>query len=143
VATEQGYEKGVRHVLRYALYPHQGDWREARVWEQGHGFNTPLLAVKQAPHAGDLPRRHSWCAVDCPTVVLSAVRRGARGTVIRVYEASGAKLPRVNVQLGFDAREVFETDMVERGAHKIPDATRRGFSFPLSGFQVKTFEIVG
>jgi alpha-mannosidase len=143
VATEQGYEKGVRHVLRYALYPHQGDWRQARVWEQGHGFNTPLLAIKQAPHPGELPRRHSWCAVDCPTVVLSAVRRGARGTVIRVYEASGAKLPRVNVQLGFECREVFETDMVERGARKIPDATRRGFSFPLSGFQVKTFEIVG
>jgi alpha-mannosidase len=142
VATEQGYEKGVRHVLRYALVPHPGDWRQARVWQEGHGFNTPLIPVKSAPHPGELPAKRSWVSVSEPQVVISAVRRGKRGIVVRVYEAAGRPVASARVELDFAAREVLETDLVERGPRPLPGAGGRGFSFPLAAFQIRTFEIV-
>jgi alpha-mannosidase len=142
VATEQGYEKGVRHTLRYALLPHAGDWRTAKVWEDGHSFNAPLLAVKTSAHGGALPPRHCWISVSDPRVVLSAVKRGRRGILMRVYETTGAAVPRARLELGFDARRVFETDLVERGAAEAPTAGPRTIPLALRGFQVKTFEII-
>lgn len=142
VATEQGYEKGVRYELRYALLPHQGDWRQARVWEQGHSFNTPLIPVKAGPHAGGLPRKLSWISVSDPRVVISAVRRGGRGIVIRLYEASGAAVKDAKIALAFAARQVFETDLVERNPRPIPDVTGREIPVSLSGFQIRTFRII-
>ncbi len=145
VATEQGYEKGVRHLFRYALLPHAGGWREARVWQDGHGFNTPLIPVKTTAHAGPLPKALSWISVSDPRIVLSAVRRGRRGIVVRVYETTGASIAEARLTLSFDAREVFETDLVERGEKRLElggSGSRRELAFGLRGFQVKTFEVV-
>jgi len=143
VATEQGYEKGVRHLFRYALVPHRGDWREAKVWQEGHGFNTPLIPVKSAPHGGELPAKLSWIAVSPPNVVLSAVRRGSRGIVARLYEAAGTPVREARIDLAFDAREVLETDLVERRPRAAGPAKGGSISFSLGSFEIKTFEIVG
>ncbi len=147
VATEQGYEKGVRHLFRYALLPHQGDWRAARVWQEGHAFNTPLIAVKSAAHPGSLPKRQSWISLSEPRVVLSAVKRGKRGIVVRVYETTGAAAKDVRLSHSFPARQVVETDLVERGSTPVPeagarDAGSREVRFGLGPFQIRTFEIM-
>jgi len=141
VATEQGYEKGVKHELRYAYLPHAGDWRQARIWEQGHGFNTPLIAVKTTAHAGALPPRRSWIAASDPRVVLSAVRRGKKGIVVRVYEAAGDDVKDARISLAFPCRAVEETNLVEDdGSPLVADAT--GFAVTLGAFQIRTFQIV-
>jgi alpha-mannosidase len=142
VATEQGYEKGVKHVLRYAFLPHPGDWRAAKVWQHGHGLNTPLIAVKAAPHAGSLPGRFSWVSVSDPRVVISAVKRGARGTVVRLHDMSGTEVKHARVMLGVDAQSVEETDLVERGPRPAEGADRRSFPISLGAFQIRTFEIL-
>ena len=142
VATEQGYEKGVRHVLRYALLPHAGDWKQALVWQEGHAFNTPLIAVKTTAHrGGQLPKKLSWISVSDPRVVLSAVRRGKRGLVVRVYETTGANVADARIALSFEAPTVRETDLVERGSARLAGAGTRELKFGLRGFQVRTFEI--
>jgi alpha-mannosidase len=142
VATEMGYEKGVRHEFHYALLPHAGDWRQARVWEQGHGFTTPLVPVKTSPHAGALPKRHSWISVSDPRVVLSAVRRSGRGIVIRVYETTGAAVKDARITLSCGVREVVETDLVERNPRPLPGQAGREISLPLNGFQIRTIEVI-
>ncbi len=141
VATEQGYEKGVRHTLRYALLPHAGDWRAAGVWQDGHSFNTPLVAVKASVHGGVLPKRHCWISVSDPRIVLSSVKRGKRGIVVRVYETTGAAVT-AKIALSFDARKVYETDLVERGAGEAAMEGPRSIPLSLRGFQVRTFEVV-
>ncbi|MGC8666671.1 MAG: alpha-mannosidase [Chthonomonadales bacterium] len=35
-----------RHTFRLAVVPHHGDWQEAKVWQQGHRFSAPLVAVQ-------------------------------------------------------------------------------------------------
>ncbi len=61
--------------------------------------------------------------------------------MVRVYEASGRPVPDARLALGFEARDVWETDLVERGAKRLNGARGRGFSFSLGAFQIKTFEI--
>jgi alpha-mannosidase len=142
VATELGYEKGVRHELDWAVHPHAGDWKAARVWEQGHAFNTPLVPVKTAAHAGSLPARHSWISVSDPRVVLSAVRRGGRGICVRAYEATGAAAKEARLALSFPAREVVETDLTQRNPRRLDGLQGREIALPLDGFQIRTIEIV-
>jgi alpha-mannosidase len=141
-ATEQGYEKGVRHTFRYGVVAHAGDWRQARVWEEGQGFNTPLVPFKTAPHGGDLPRSLSWISVSDPRIVLSAVRRSARGVVVRVYEATGAKIPDAWLQLPFAPREIEETNLAERNPKPFAGSTGTRLRFSLDGFQIRTFRML-
>jgi alpha-mannosidase len=48
------------HVYEHALVTGPGDWRDnACVWE-AQSFNTPLVAVVEEPHAGDLPAAGSF-----------------------------------------------------------------------------------
>jgi alpha-mannosidase len=142
VATEMGYEKGVKHVLRYALLPHAGDWRTARAWEHGHSFNTPLIAVKTGTHAGTLPARHAWITLSSRSVVLSSVKRGAKGIVVRAYETAGAPATGATLGLGFDAASVDQVDLSERRRTEAKAARGRSIPFALKAYEVRTVEIV-
>src|SRR5690606_12906577 len=43
------------HVFTYALFPHEGDWRNGTV-QQGFELNVPLLAHVAPGNVGELPR---------------------------------------------------------------------------------------
>ena len=50
MSSETGFELARQLTFRYALVPHQGDWRQAAVYRDGMEFNRPLLCQKVAPH---------------------------------------------------------------------------------------------
>jgi alpha-mannosidase len=142
IPTEEGYERGRTHVFDYALLPHLGDWREARAYAAGQEINTPLLAVRCASHAGQLPPRHSWLGVSHPNMVLSAVRRTERGTIaLRVYEAEGRGVPEARIHLGVRPAAAAETDLIGRNARPFAGASGNGLAFSLGAFEIKTFEL--
>ncbi len=132
-------EKGVAHTFHYALYAHAGDWRAARPWEEGHDFNTPVIAFPAEPHGGSLPARYSWFAASDPRIVLSAVRRSDRGIVIRVYEATGAKIADARLILPFAPRAIVETDLAERNPRPMAGCDGRTLPLTLDGCQIRTF----
>lgn len=82
-----------RHEISFALLPHPGDWRDARVVEAAAGFNQPLLATRQRPvgptvTAGFRPTLEPASTVQIAT--LKAAHSGT-GTVIRLYESGGRR----------------------------------------------------
>ncbi len=85
-------EKG-RHVLRYALLPHEGDWREGRVMRRAYEFNRPVIAYVAAPHGGELPARYSFVSLQPANLVLVALKRAedGEGSIVRFFEAHGEK----------------------------------------------------
>jgi alpha-mannosidase len=103
MSSESGFQLGQERVMRYALVPHAGDWREAGVFRDGLEFNQPLLCRKVLPHAGNLPARWGLLEVSSPNVVVSALKPGRAGTtILRLYEATGR--PAAGVKIVFKAR---------------------------------------
>jgi len=84
--TEQG-----RHVFRYSLVPHPGDWREAGIPRLAAEFNRPCLALHEPAHAGPLPASYSLAATDQPNLDVETVKpaEAGEGIVFRIRETMG------------------------------------------------------
>lgn len=80
-----------RHEFAYALYPHQGGWREAKSLRRGYEFNTPVVSFLTTLHRGKLPSTYSFVQIDNPDLVLAAMKKSEddHDIVFRVYETSG------------------------------------------------------
>lgn len=141
--TEEGFEKGVRHTFRYALLPHAGDWRTARLWRAGQELNTPLITVRTEARAGALPARHSLVTISHPDLCLSALKRTATGIAVRVYEAAGRPVTGARIEVGMAGPlEVHETDLRERRKRlvsRIGAGRPAAFSFDVHGLGIRTF----
>ncbi len=100
------------HVFDHALVTGEGDWRATGCVIEAQEFNTPLVAVAEAPHNGSLPPSGSFLEVEDQTrqVVLAVLKpagnplaagllpvvpgtpAGGSGAVVltaRLYESAG------------------------------------------------------
>jgi len=99
--TDQG-----RHVFRYSIVPHAGDWRDAALPRRAAEFNRPCLALHEPAHgtAGDggqvtgdgerptaPPREFSLAATNQPNVDIETIKPAAQGEgiAIRLRETFG------------------------------------------------------
>jgi alpha-mannosidase len=114
MTSDTGFQLGKERTMRYALVPHSGDWREARVYRDGLEFNHPLLARVAAPHPGPLPARWGLLEISAPNVVLSDLKpaRGG-GIALRVYEASGDPVNAVSIKLHARIASATEANLLE------------------------------
>lgn len=100
MSSDTGFQLGQERIVRYALVPHAGDWREAGVFRDGLEFNHPLICRKVLPHDGPLPVRWGLLEVSNPNVVVSALKPTRDGdAVLRVYEAAGQRAAGVKIKL--------------------------------------------
>jgi alpha-mannosidase len=138
MSSESGFQLGQERTMRYALVPHDGDWREAGVFRDGLEFNHPLLCRKVLPHAGSLPARWGLLEVSSPNVVVSALKPGRRGaTVLRVYEAAGRPAPGVKISFKAKVAEARSANLLEdpEGTLKVEDDA---VAFDLRPYQIRT-----
>ncbi len=79
-----------RYSFRYAVYPHEGDWRTARVYRMGHEFNYHLIAL-QVPRNRKYRLKRSFLKIEPENVILTAfkVAEDMDGIIVRFYEAEG------------------------------------------------------
>jgi alpha-mannosidase len=82
-------DQGVHH-FRYALLPHEGDWRSG-VMNNGLGFNLPLLGIETAPRSDGQAPTGSFLSLEPDNVFLSAVKPAQQGDalIVRFWEAEG------------------------------------------------------
>jgi len=74
-----------RHVIRTAVYPHEGDWRSADVVGAAGSFGATPLAVAAEPHPGDLPNEAELVRVRRPGLVATSVRPDGPNIAVRAY----------------------------------------------------------
>ncbi|HTE18345.1 MAG TPA: glycoside hydrolase family 38 C-terminal domain-containing protein, partial [Armatimonadota bacterium] len=141
--TSDGYELGVTHTFDYALAPHAGDWREAQVYRRGQEFNRPLFCAKAVARRGRLAPRLSLFTLSAENVVVTAVKAGDDGVVVRLYEAEGRPTEAVTLTAAVEIRAVTETDLIEKpqDAHRV-DGNGRSFTFSLGAFEIRTFRLL-
>jgi alpha-mannosidase len=132
-----------RQDLRYSLYPHAGDWKEAQTWRRGFEFNSPLLVRTAMVHPGALPPSRAFLRVEPPNVVLSAMKKeagyAAPGVILRFYEILG-RPTETKVELPWTV-DAWETDLIERPLRKI-GTSGRFLDISMSPFEIKTIRVV-
>jgi alpha-mannosidase len=103
------------HVFTYSLYPHGGNWRDAKTVRRGYELNYKLIALPSQKHGGTLPAEHSFVRVEADNVVLTAIKKSEDddSLVLRFYEWAGIEAD-VTLHLPAGAQEASETDLRER-----------------------------
>ncbi|HOO57295.1 MAG TPA: glycosyl hydrolase-related protein [bacterium] len=130
-----GFPEDKNHRFVYSLYPHEGDWRDARTYRAGHDFNSPLVAVGgKAGNSGKLPASSSFFDIRADSAVLTSIKpvgnelasmkTGAvagphNGVALRFYEAEGRN-ESVTVKFFRPLRSAHETNMLEEAAADAP-----------------------
>lgn len=105
------------HTIRYSLFPHPGDWRDAGVVKAGVGYNQPLEArpiAGEAPAAAKAPPPFGLKVTGGDSVLISCLKRSYDGTgrVVRLYESAGRTVEARLEGLESGVR-VWETNVVE------------------------------
>jgi alpha-mannosidase len=116
------------HIYEHALFPHQGDWREAGVVHLGYEYNTPLRAVQTAVREGALPTAFGLVSSDSPDLIITAVKplgnplaghrptaasKPENGILIRAYESAG-KHTSASLHFASEPQAAWTTDLLER-----------------------------
>ena len=83
-----------RQEFRYALMPHEGDWREGGVMQAAHAFNVPLQAAQTSRHAGALPRSLGFLTLEPSELVVTAIKKAEEGdaVVVRLYNPTDSEV---------------------------------------------------
>ena len=79
-----------RYTFRYAIHPHEGDWRTATSYRRAQEFNVDLDAM-QLSRDVKMPHQRSFLKITPLSVMLSALKRAEDkvGVILRFYEANG------------------------------------------------------
>ena len=109
-----------KHRFEYAILPHKGTWLEARVWQQAHQHNVPMLAVQTrlrqgyvgqaGEHDGELPMEYSFVEISPPELIITAIKKAhdRDALIVRFFNITDENVhqARVKVQKATSARTV-------------------------------------
>ena len=129
------------HTFTYALYPHEGTWREANTMREALDLNDPLDTVLVAPRAGARPKRHSFVAVGAESVTLEALKKAedSDDTIVRLVERQGKTAP-VDVSFDRPVRKASEVNLLEEQPQ--PASVANGaVRCVMRPFEIRTFAV--
>jgi alpha-mannosidase len=114
MSSDSGFQLGAERTMRYALVPHQGDWRAAGIFRDGLELNHPLVCLTSLSHSGSLPKRWGLFELSSPDAVVSSLKPSRGDTVaLRVYEASGRPAAGVTVKVNAKVLSAREANLME------------------------------
>jgi len=130
-----------KHNFSYALYPHEGDWKEAHTVQKGYEFNVPLLAFFQEEHKGTLPSSFSFFHVVPSNIILASIKKAEdRSTIIlRIYEAEG-KDTEARLEFFRPPKKIYELDLMEQRLRTI-HFNEKSAALHFGKSEIKTIEI--
>jgi len=133
------YDKADRgfHSFTYCLFPHEGDFRQGNVVQEGYALNVPLEICRISAQNGSIGESFSLIESNKENVVVEAIKKAENddSVIVRLYEAYNEK-SKVTVTAGFDFKEVYLCDLMENNLEKLENDGRK------VTFKVKNFEII-
>ncbi|MGI6201532.1 MAG: alpha-mannosidase [Christensenellales bacterium] len=126
-----------RHRFTYAIYPHQGSWRQGGTVPMAYRLNAPLSACR-AEGRGDWPAQRSFVRLEGDNAVLEVVKRAedADALILRLYECHNR---RGEVRLTLDApiKRARLCNLMEQPGADLPvDGSR--VTLPLGNYEIAT-----
>ena len=111
-----------KHSIEYALYPHAGNWRDARTVNRACEYNNPLIAVIAEAHSGKLPASRSFIQLEPSTLILSALKKteDSDGTwTMQWYESQGKETD-ASITLPRSPKKITMSNFVEDDGAVVP-----------------------
>jgi len=152
---EQMIPEQKTHCFTYALYPHRGDFRQAKVFTKAYEFNNELIAcanIKPVKNAF-LPEKKSF--IRCPEdFVVTTIKAGGypmaqmkanhgsifeRGLTIRGFEAHGLDT-RARFKFDFAIGKVQSTDLLDENAVPVKSA-KQSFTAGIPAHSIETYQV--
>lgn len=143
-------DRGVHHFT-YSLYPHKGSWQEGETARQAYQLNTPLTVLENK-RLREKVTSGSWLGVDCPNVIVEALKpaEDGNGIVVRLLEKFGQRSC-VNVRVWKPIEKVYRCNMLEEPLEELPEEAQGkafnkdgedGFTFIARPYKIETFRIL-
>ncbi|MBK7978002.1 MAG: hypothetical protein IPK07_33710 [Deltaproteobacteria bacterium] len=110
------------YTLRLSVGARRGaSWREDRVASRALDAYRPLVAVATGAHAGPVPARRSWLAIEEPDVTLSALKAAQDGSADRIVRVirHGREPVVAHVASAFAGFAVWKADGLEVAAEPV------------------------
>jgi len=130
-----------RHRFRYALYPHEGDWRVGGTVRKAYEFNAPVRAVAGRLKSG-LPRTASMLSIDRPNVIVETVKMAEDddSLIVRLFECYGQR-GTATIDLRRAPKSVTEVNLLEQATDDV-DGRSMSVDGNLCTFQYRPYEII-
>ena len=124
-----------RHLMTYALLPHNGPFRAESVIRPAYELNVPVLTY---PAAEDAEGFEGLVQVDRPNVIVESVKwaEDGKGFVVRLYEAEKTGC-QVRLSFGVPVKRAMETNLLEEEIGKLK-VSKGVVDLYLRPFEVKT-----
>ncbi|NLP47514.1 MAG: hypothetical protein GX345_01055 [Clostridiales bacterium] len=143
------------HVFTYALYPHQGSFREAGVYKKALEFNDPFLAVRQEEKvqtpfleesksffkANDDFIMTAFKLKGYPLATMQGIKKTAyeRGLTIRGFEPHGLD-SRAELEFAFELEEALSTDLLDENPNPLKHGKNSLIS-DIKGHSIETYAL--
>jgi len=105
------HDQGIQR-FSYELVPHRGDWRAAQPARRAALLTSPVRAMLESFHPGELPHTHSFTDDGAGTVMVTAVKGsedptpdGGTALIVRAVETDG-RPGRARIALPVAGREI-------------------------------------
>ncbi len=121
------------HSFTYALYPHQGTWKQAETVQEAYNLNQPAYVVQ----GGEAGKNVSFASVDKGNVVLETVKQAENGdgTIFRLYECQNART-KTCLTLPAGVTKAYITNLLEEIEEELPVIDGK------VSFTIKPYEII-
>ncbi len=129
------------HEFTYSIYPHAGNFKEAKVDQMAYRMNCPVYTVFQDSHEGNLPQNISFLSIDQSNIFLDTIKKSESGNgyIIRLYENHNQN-SRVCCTSYKNMKSITECDLLENNISGV-DIKGNKFEFSMKPFEIKTFKI--
>ncbi|GAI47888.1 unnamed protein product, partial [marine sediment metagenome] len=120
----------------YAIQPHEGDWRQAKIYKQAQDFYH-LPCCIQANSQGELPEEFSFLKLSPDNLIFSTLKKAEDSdeVILRFFETKGEETI-AEIELFREIKRAAVSDLLEREEYELkPDCNRLRM-------EVKPFEIV-
>ncbi|MFK9091850.1 alpha-mannosidase [Bacillus salipaludis] len=123
------------HSFVYSLYPHIGDWRQAKTVEKAWDLNDPILAVE-----GKWTKEASFIEADCDHIWIDAVKPAydGNGIIVRLHEYEGRR-GKVSLNVQKNIQSWVETNLMEES---IAEESGAPIEFDIKPYEIKTIRIL-
>ena len=124
------------YTFEYAVQPHEGDWRQAKMYKQAQDFRHLPYCI-QANSQGELPEEFSFLKLSPDNLIFSTLKKAEDSdeVILRFFETKGEGTI-AEVELFREIKRAAVADLLEREEYELkPDRSKLRM-------EVKPFEIV-
>ena len=134
-------DRGI-NKFTYSLYPHTDNFADGNVVQEAYALNMPLEASFIGGTNGNMPEVFSLVKTSPDHVALETIKKAEDGNsvILRLYEFANKK-GNVEIELGFDFKELYLCDLMENNIKKLPHDNNK-VQIHISNYEIVTLKAV-